>query len=202
MKVEIIIPIIICIMIGVLFFVGYLVHIQRITKKLGYSMMAIFFVFSCVMCGAIYHKNVALRENSELEIQLIKEAENNVRPSLPYLSAVDIAKNAKIASKDDMLTILRNRQVNMHHLYLAGVLGKDKNTVYAFADSASPTISKDKNIFFFGKGISETVDAKLKLIPKGRNVLATVEFVDLQNVGDDLGFPVTAFIILIYDVVY
>ena len=202
MKVEIIIPAIICIMMGVLFFVGYLVYIQRITKKLGYSVMALFLVFSCVMCGFIYQKNVANRKATELEALRMEQAQTYMRPSLPYLIAGDITKNAKVASKDDMLTVLRNKQVIVNHLYLTGVLGKDKNTVYAFADSASPTISQDKNIFFFGKGIDASVDAKLKALPKGKSVLATVEFVDLQNVGEDLGFPVTAFIILIYNVVY
>lgn len=198
MKVEVLIPVIICIMIGVLFFVGYLVHVKRIAKKLGYSMMAIFCVFSLCICGAIYKKNVALRESAILEAQRIEESQKNLRPALPYLTASDVAINARTTSKEQMMSILANKQLIVNHLYLTGVLEKD--SVFVFANSPNPVVSKNVNIFFFGKGITDEVNAKLKSIPKGKDVLAIVEFVDLQDAGADLGFPVKALIVLIYDV--
>ena len=187
-------------MVGVLFFVGYFTHIQRISKKLGYSIMAIFFIFSCCICGAIYQKNVAFRRNAELEAKRIQqESQVMLRPSLPYFMASDIARSSRTTPKEQMLSVLRDKQLRVNQLYLINVYERDNNVLYAFADNPTPNVSNNSNVFFFGKALNKTVEEKLNKIPKGKSVFATLEFVDLQNVGDDLGFPVTAFIVLVYD---
>ena len=187
MGIEIAIPVILCVVTGFLFFIGYLLYKKRIRYLTGILLTIPVVAISSFLCWRMY--NVFL-----LEQQAVKQQQ----PLHTYFgqSAEGIVSIGK-QYPDVLMKEIKGKVILVHGLYLVAETEKNGRTLYVLSDKPGGAMEKTGNMFFFGMAVDEKTKKQMGTVSKITPLTAVLEFVEVQHLGKQGEVPVYAFMVLI-----
>ena len=183
MGVEIIIPIILCIFIGMTSVIGYFMYKRKVPISLGFlSCFLIAFIayFSCSHFYEIEVRRQALMEKEDMEKMASIKMENQEK----IISSAYNAKNISLSMTefpDRTITLLRNKVVPIQEVYFLQSMDYKDEKVYMFSAYPDGNLKADKSLVFFCMTAEKNMEARLTKLSPNVPVTAVLEPVNLQS---------------------
>lgn len=198
MGIEIVIPVILCVMTGVFVTLWYLRSEGRISRQMCMGLGSVFLVLCVLLSWLTYQKH---KEDERLALEVEQQqaaATRRVRPGGKYSASVLL--HAGRLTPDTIASQMQGQIVTIGMAYLVGVTGSEGHRVFLLSGEPEPVSVDGTSIYFFGVAKDRTVARRLEKMPKGRPFDISAVFAGFDKITKKDGKTVHMFLINIHGI--